>query len=168
MIFHQTHPHSHPPGHRSRLEVRIVRSCRRTGQPDRAGLRKMREVTWFLKKTTQHMQRGGCRICQTSLMSTASPGCQGPSSTKLYKYIFFFHHSLSDELLPDSPSAACKEVVARTHRSHTNVAGYLCQTNDEETFIRLFAEKLLRGIVRGIGGNAMCWLFFSLTWSCLF
>lgn len=60
MIFHQTHPHSHPPGHRSRLEVCIVRSCRRTGQPDRAGLRKMREVTWFkkIKKNITHAKRG--------------------------------------------------------------------------------------------------------------
>lgn len=34
------------------------------------------------------MQRGGCRICQTSLMTTASPGCQCPSSAKLCKYFF--------------------------------------------------------------------------------
>lgn len=51
-----------------------------------------------------------------------------------------FNHSHSVVLLLDGPPVTCYEAMVSTHREAHEwcLVGYLCQTNDEETFISLW------------------------------
>ncbi len=137
MIFHQTYPHSHPPCRSSRLEVYIVRSGRRTGRPDRAGLKRTKEATKF-----NHTCISQCRICTTPTITT-SWGCKCLASANFLSLNHTVQLGRSEGHGKCAVAWQAISYMLHSHGDHAWTAhkwclvdvGYACQPDNEETFI---------------------------------
>lgn len=134
MIFHRTHPRSRPPDRSSRLEVYIVRSGRRTGPLDRAGLSKKKEATYF-----NHTCISQCRRCTTTLMFTRSPKCQRETRAEPLSLIRTAEDGRSDRHVEWWAVSYVPVVMHMTARNWCLAdVGYACQSTNEGTFIILW------------------------------